>query len=680
MMNSIKILSIAISLMVAVTFMPITGQIAFADEQEVSFSASGQVTGLKQSAAAYKSVTIKWNAYQGAQGYEVYRADKKSGKYKRIKTLTGCTFKDSGNKKLGKKKYYKVRAFATVDSVKVYSRNSGILSAAPRLGTPVGLTSKGGTGRVVIKWNKVSGAKKYIVYRATSKNGKYTKVHTTSGRSYTNTTVTTGKKYFYKVRAYRKVGKKKRYSYYSTPIEGMAILNGAGGFNTVLAEDGTAKSSWSKVTGANGYQLQRATSANGTYVTVCETTSTVAVDQLTESGQYYYRVRAYSSVNGKRQYGSFSAGGRTNAVNQARSWVGCKESNGTHKKIINVFNAYKPKCGQIGYGTSWCAAFVSAVAIKTDNDGLIPIDCYCPRMLNNFSKKTKDKKYTPKGGDVVFYDWNWNKVPDHVGMIESVSGSSITAIEGNYSDAVKRRTFKKGYSLLLAYGLPNYSINNTVSYTAPPAPSEPEPVDPVVEEALVTNEDIQAACDEITSETDAEEAASENAAETANATEPTEPATAAQTAQPAAEEAIDETAETEAAAAAEVKAAEEAIAEVEGESAEPAEEPAEEATEPAAAAQTVQPATEEETAEKIIDYIQEEEPAADAAVDESRFNAFLVYGICDEMDIDACVVTVTEQDGSESSYNEVILDGELYLLNATEDGGILEKYVPEEIN
>ena len=64
MMNSIKILSIAISLMVAVTFMPITGQIAFADEQEVSFSASGQVTGLKQSAAAYKSVTIKWNAYQ----------------------------------------------------------------------------------------------------------------------------------------------------------------------------------------------------------------------------------------------------------------------------------------------------------------------------------------------------------------------------------------------------------------------------------------------------------------------------------------------------------------------------------------------------------------------------------------------------------------------------------------
>ena len=61
-------------------------------------------------------------------------------------------------------------------------------------------------------------------------------------------------------------------------------------------------------------------------------------------------------------------------------------------------------------------------------------------------------------------------------------------------------------------------------------------------------------------------------------------------------------------------------------------------------------------------------------------DASTFYEICDEMDIEACVVTVTEEDGSESSYNEVVLDGELYILNATEDGGVLEKYTPEEIN
>ena len=119
----------------------------------------------------------------------------------------------------------------------------------------------------------------------------------------------------------------------------------------------------------------------------------------------------------------------------------------------------------------------------------------------------------------------------------------------------------------------------------------------------------------------------------------------------------------------------EAAAESEAET--PAEEPAFEAK---AEASESEPATEVETAEKIVEYIQEEEPAEAAASEESTYNAFLVYGICDEMDIDACVVTITDGDGTERSYNEVVLDGELYILDATEEGGVLEKFTPEEIN
>ena len=113
-------------------------------------------------------------------------------------------------------------------------------------------------------------------------------------------------------------------------------------------------------------------------------------------------------------------------------------------------------------------------------------------------------------------------------------------------------------------------------------------------------------------------------------------------------------------------------------------------SEPVKAAETAAPAAEKaaeptdvETAKTIVEYIQEEAPAEAAGVakaDESTFNAFLAYEICDEMDIDACVVTVTEADGTERSYNEVVLDGELYTLDATEEGGVLAKYTPEEIN
>ena len=79
MMAENKLICILISLLVALTFMPVTGQSAFAAEQG-SFSASGKVTGLWQSSAQYNNVTISWTAYSGAEGYEVYRANKKSGK------------------------------------------------------------------------------------------------------------------------------------------------------------------------------------------------------------------------------------------------------------------------------------------------------------------------------------------------------------------------------------------------------------------------------------------------------------------------------------------------------------------------------------------------------------------------------------------------------------------------
>ena len=621
MMAENKLICILISLLVALTFMPVTGQSAFAAEQG-SFSASGKVTGLWQSSAQYNNVTISWTAYSGAEGYEVYRANKKSGKYKKITTTKNCSFKDKGNKKLGKNKYYKVRAYGMAGSSRQYTQYSGILAAKPRVGTPSGLTSTGAAGGVTLKWSKVAGATGYQVYRATSKGGKYSKLGTTKKLQYVNTSLAKSTKYFYKVRAYKKKGGKK-YGNFTAPIEGMTRLAGAGGFCSVLAENGTVTNSWSAVKGASGYELQRASTAGGDYVAIGETAATSMTDVLTETGDYSYRVRAFAIINGAKAYGDFSAGGRTAAVNQARSWIGCKESNGSHKKIIDVYNNYGPQYGRIGYSTAWCAVFVSAVAISTNNTSIIPIDSYCPRMMNNFTNSTKNKNYTPQSGDVVFYDWNANKVPDHVGMIESVSGNDVTAIEGNYSDSVKRRTFKKGYSYLLSYALPNYSISNVVSYTAP----EDQDLG-MIAAASVSTGDVLEACEDIMSEEPAEEPSEEAAAE--------EP-----------EAVPDET---------------EAESDVEAATAE------------------AEPMTDVETAEKIIEYIQEETPSADEPAEESTYNAFLVYGICDEMDIDACVVTVTYSDGDERSYNEVVLDGELYILDATEDGGVLEKFTPEEIN
>lgn len=173
----------------------------------------------KVDVASYNSNKITWNKVSKASGYQVYRSTSKDGKYASIKTIKSGNTVNYTDAKLttGKTYYYKVRAYKTVNGSKTYSSYSKIVSAKPKLITPSAtLSSK--NKKVYVKWNKVSGASGYQVYRATSKNGKYSlaKAVNSSTTSYTNTSVSKNKGYYYKVRAYKKVDGKKVYSSYSS--------------------------------------------------------------------------------------------------------------------------------------------------------------------------------------------------------------------------------------------------------------------------------------------------------------------------------------------------------------------------------------------------------------------------------------------------------------------------------
>lgn len=162
----------------------------------------------------------------------------------------------------------------------------------------------------------------------------------------------------------------------------------------------------------------------------------------------------------------------------ARGWLGCKESNGTHKKIIDVYNAHKPLARgyKVKYTDSWCATFVSACAIKCGYTDIILTECSCNQMINGFKKIGRwceDDAHVPSPGDIIFYDWQDNGVgdnkgsSDHVGIVEKVEGNTITVIEGNKNDAVARRTIKVNGKYIRGYGLPKYDTNATNTSTAP---------------------------------------------------------------------------------------------------------------------------------------------------------------------------------------------------------------------
>ena len=178
---------------------------------------------------------------------------------------------------------------------------------------------------------------------------------------------------------------------------------------------------------------------------------------------------------------------RTAIVTQAQSWLGCRESDGSHKKIIDVYNSHKPRARgyKLKYTDAWCSGFVSACAIACNATDIIPTEVGCGKHIALFQKMgiwVEQDSYIPAPGDFLFYDWEDNGKGDnkgganHVGIVEKVEGGKLTVIEGNYSNCVKRRILKVDGRYIRGYGVPKYDEETPVEE----APKVEEPVVPAI--------------------------------------------------------------------------------------------------------------------------------------------------------------------------------------------------------
>lgn len=278
-----RIVAVALMLTVGMTF-----TLAIPEGADAATAKPSKVATLKVKSTGYNSIKVYWTKTKNAKKYQVYRATSKWGKYKKIATTSARSYT---NKSLttGKYYYYKVRgvngskvgSFSSVKYTKPYLGQVTNLSAYSKSNTSIGL-----------KWDKVSGAKSYQIYRATSKSGKYSKIKTTTKNYYTNTGRTFNKTYYYKVRAVRSsnVGK------FSSVKAGKATFAKVTGVKASSPSYDKIEVSWDRVSGASAYEIYRATSKTGTYSKVYTTKSSksnkITQSSLSFNKTYYYKVRA----------------------------------------------------------------------------------------------------------------------------------------------------------------------------------------------------------------------------------------------------------------------------------------------------------------------------------------------------------------------------------------------------
>ncbi|ALC90576.1 hypothetical protein AM500_12855 [Bacillus sp. FJAT-18017] len=165
--------------------------------------------------------------------------------------------------------------------------------------------------RIKVSWHGVPGSSGYEVYRSTKSTGTYAKIGTiTSGStvSFINSSVVTGKLYYYKVRAYRVINGVKVYSPYTKISSTKAVPKAPVGLKSKKASSTSMSLTWTKVSGATGYAVYRSTSKSGTYSHIGSLSGNSFTNKSLSYGKtYYYKVRAYRTVNGVRVYSPYSA-------------------------------------------------------------------------------------------------------------------------------------------------------------------------------------------------------------------------------------------------------------------------------------------------------------------------------------------------------------------------------------
>lgn len=264
------------------------------------------VSKVKVSESTVNSITIKWSKSASATKYIIERsaenADGSFTAYKAIKTAkkTTTVLQNTGLN-AGYIYKYRVKVQRTKSSITKQSSGKAV-KAVTKLAAPKKVVNKKSTTtKIKIAWSKVDRAYAYEIYRKQS-GTKYKKLKALKDTTYTDSNVTTGTTYKYKVRAYRKVSGKKYYGGF-TAVKTSTAVSGVSGI-TVKSYLKRGLLSWKAVSGASGYDIF-VKKANGTWLKKASTPYTnYLTGKLKLNKTYTYAVKSYKTVGGNKVYGS----------------------------------------------------------------------------------------------------------------------------------------------------------------------------------------------------------------------------------------------------------------------------------------------------------------------------------------------------------------------------------------
>ena len=231
---------------------------------------------------------LTWNKVAGAEKYLVYYSTD-GGDFVRLTAANGTKL-NHGSAKPGHTYAYKVQAVtADGNGSSPWTMTDAFTVKQQSLTAPdLTASNKRTTGKPYLTWDKVDGAEKYEVYRATSKDGTYTRLWSGSGTALTNGSAKAGTTYYYKVRAIASDGTKGPWSEIKTRTCDLPQPD----VKVTRRSDGKPVLTWQKVSGAVKYEVYRRVDG-GSFSRLSTVKGTKLTNSSAKSGHTYtYKVRA----------------------------------------------------------------------------------------------------------------------------------------------------------------------------------------------------------------------------------------------------------------------------------------------------------------------------------------------------------------------------------------------------
>ena len=245
-------------------------------------------TGLSAAGGA-GSITLAWTGSAGATGYVVQRGSAAGGPYSTVASPASPGFTDTGLP-ASTAFFYVVQARndagTSGNSNEATAITQATAGSAP--GVPAGLTATATGTTIAISWTAGTDATGYVVSRASAAAGPYTPLATPTGTTLTDSGLSAGTTYYYKVHATNAAGASadSPEAHATTAVAAPAapVVAAAGGSQQITL-------SWTAVAGVT-YAVGRAGAAGGPYTQLAAATSPFVDGSLQAGATWYYVVTA----------------------------------------------------------------------------------------------------------------------------------------------------------------------------------------------------------------------------------------------------------------------------------------------------------------------------------------------------------------------------------------------------